>query len=299
VSADRVGFIGLGIMGSRMAANLRRAGFELVVWNRTVETAQRWADEHGTEVASSPAEVGERCERVITMVVDGEQVESILFDKGVGAALAAHDDSLFIDMSTIGPAAARRIGAELARQGVGFLDAPVTGSSPKAEDGTLTIMVGGEERDFDRARPLFEAMGKLIVHAGGSGDGQAVKVINNTVAAANTAAVGEALLLGKSAGLDLDALVTVMKAGSGASAMLELKERPMREHDYTTFFKLAHMLKDVRLCLDEARTAGIAFDSGEATEEILREADAQGHGDEDFAALLEALEKRSGTSLLD
>jgi 3-hydroxyisobutyrate dehydrogenase-like beta-hydroxyacid dehydrogenase len=200
-------------------------------------------------------------------------------------------------MSTIGPAAAKRIGASLAERGVGFLDAPVTGSSPKAEDGTLTIMAGGAAADFDRARPLFEAMGSLLVHAGKTGDGQAVKVINNTVAAANTALVGEALLLGKRVGIDLDALVQVMMAGSGASAMLELKERPMREHDYTTLFKLAHMLKDVRLCLDEAHAAGFAFDLGEATEEILREADAQGHGDDDFAALLAALEARAGTTL--
>ena len=156
-------------------------------------------------------------------------------------------------MSTIGPTAARRIGAALPSAASRFLDAPVTGSSPKAEDGTLTIMVGGDRRDFERARPLFEAMGKLVVHAGGSGDGQTVKVINNAVAAANTAVVAEALLLGKRVGIDLDALVTVMRAGSGASAMLELKERPMREHDYATLFKLAHMLKDVRLCLDEAR----------------------------------------------
>jgi 3-hydroxyisobutyrate dehydrogenase len=299
VSDERVGFIGLGIMGSRMAANLRRAGFELVVWNRTAETARSWVAEHGAEVASSPAEVGSSCDRVITMVVDGDQVESILLHQGVGAALAVRDvpAPLCIDMSTIGRAAARRIGARLDEQGVGFLDAPVTGSSPKAEDGTLTIMVGGEAADFDRARPLFEAMGELIVHAGSRGDGQTVEVINNTVAAANTAVVGEALLLGRQAGIDLDALVTVMKAGSGASAMLELKEHPMREHDYTTLFKLAHMLKDVRLCLDEARRAGSGFDFGEATEKILTEADAQGHGDEDFAALLAALEERSGTRL--
>jgi 3-hydroxyisobutyrate dehydrogenase-like beta-hydroxyacid dehydrogenase len=295
--AGPVGFIGLGIMGSRMAANLRRAGFELVVWNRTAETARRWAAEHGAEVAVSPAEVGARCDRVVTMLVDGEQVESILIDQGVGAAQAAHDVPLCIDMSTIGRTAARRIGAGLAERGVRFADAPVTGSSPKAEDGTLTIMVGGEQADFERAYPLFEAMGELIVHAGPLGDGQMVKLINNSVAAANTAVAAEALLLGKQAGLDLDALVTVIKAGSGASAMLELKERPMREHDFTTLFKLAHMLKDVRLCLGEAEQAGIDFDLAARTEEILAEADAQGHGDEDFAVLLTALEQRSGTTL--
>jgi 3-hydroxyisobutyrate dehydrogenase len=291
-----VGFIGLGIMGSRMAANLRSAGFALVVWNRTAETARAWAAEHGAEVASSPAEVGSRCDRVITMVVDGGQVDAVLLSTD-GAATAPHEDLLCIDMSTIGPTAARRIADALGERGVRFVDAPVTGSSPKAEDGTLTIMAGGDAADVERARPLFEAMGDLIVHAGAVGDGQTVKVINNTVAAANTAAAAEALLLGKRAGIDLDALVTVMNAGSGASAVLALKERPMREHDYTALFKLAHMLKDVRLCLDEARAAGIPFDAGEAVEKVLAEADAAGHGDEDFAALLAALEARSGTSL--
>ena len=179
-----------------------------------------------------------------------------------------------------------------------FLDAPVTGSSPKAEDGTLTIMAGGEAGDFERARPLFEAMGELIVHAGSRGDGQTVKVINNAVAAANTAVVGEALLLGKQAGIDLDALVTVMKAGSGASAMLELKEHPMREHDYTTLFKLAHMLKDVRLCLDEARRgrhrlrASARPRRGSCPRPTRRVT-----ASEDFAAMLAALEERSGARL--
>jgi 3-hydroxyisobutyrate dehydrogenase len=292
-----VGFIGLGIMGSRMAANLSRAGFELVVWNRTAETAKRWASEHGAEVAASPADVGARSDRVITMVVDGDQVQSILLDQGVGEAMAAHDAPLCVDMSTIGAAAARRIGAALSEHGVAFLDAPVTGSSPKAEDGTLTIMVGGDEPDFQRALPLFEAMGQLVVHAGKVGDGQTVKVINNTVAATNAAVVGEALLVGKRADIDLDALVTVMKAGSGGSAMLELKERPMRDHDYTTLFKLAHMLKDLRLCLQEAEAVGIGMTFAEQTAAILAQADAAGYGDSDFAALLEVLEERTGTRL--
>jgi 3-hydroxyisobutyrate dehydrogenase len=291
-----VGFIGLGIMGSRMAANLRRAGFELVVWNRTAETARRWAADHGADVAASPAELGGRCDRVVSMVVDGPQVESVLLGDD-GVASSAREGLLCIDMSTIGPRAARRIGAALAERGVAFLDAPVTGSSPKAEDGTLTIMAGGDERDFARARPLFEAMGEVLVHAGALGDGQAVKVINNTVAAANTAVVGEALLLGKRLELDLDALVTVMKSGSGGSAVLELKERPMREHDFTTLFKLAHMLKDVRLCLDEAKAAGIHLRLAEDAAKILDEANAAGRGDEDFAALVTALEERSGTTL--
>jgi 3-hydroxyisobutyrate dehydrogenase-like beta-hydroxyacid dehydrogenase len=228
------------------------------------------------------------------MVVDGPQVEEVLLGEegaGHGAGL------LCIDMSTIGPAAARRIGARLAEREVSFMDAPVTGSSPKAEDGTLTIMAGGEKRDFERARPLLEAMGELIVHVGPVGQGQLVKVINNAVAAANTAVVAEALLAGARAGADLDALVQVMQAGSGASAMLDLKHAPMRTRDYTTLFKLEHMLKDLRLCLDEARAAGVRTEMIEATEAVLAEANERALGDRDFAALLEIVEERAGARL--
>jgi 3-hydroxyisobutyrate dehydrogenase-like beta-hydroxyacid dehydrogenase len=292
--ADRVGFIGLGIMGSRMAANLRRAGFELVVWNRTAARAEAWAAEHGGVVADRPRDVAEQCDRVITMVVDGAQVEEVLLGDESGAANGAGRDALFIDMSTIGPAATEGIGSRLAERSISFVDAPVTGSSPKAEDGTLTIMAGGEPGDFERARPLFDAMGELILHVGPLGSGQMVKLINNTVAATNTAVVAEALLLGNRTGVDLDKLVAVMKAGSGGSAMLDLKQGPMREHDYTTLFKLEHMLKDVRLCLDEADAAGQTMRFGELTEKLLAEADAAGYGEADFAAVIEAVSEAEG-----
>ena len=291
---DRVGFIGLGIMGSRMAANLVRAGFELTVWNRTASTADEWAARHGGAVASSPQALASNSDVVISMVVDGDQVESVLLgDEGAGHGAGL----LCIDMSTIGPTAARRIGKQLQERGVSFMDAPVTGSSPKAEDGTLTIMAGGEERDFERARPLFDAMGELILHVGPVGHGQLVKVINNAVAAANTAVAAEALIAGARAGADLDALVAVIHAGSGASAMLDLKQRPMRSHDYTTLFKLEHMLKDLRLCLEEARAAGVRTEMIEATEGILADADERGLGEQDFAALLEVVEERAGARL--
>ena len=294
--ADRVGFIGLGIMGARMAANLRAAGFKLTVWNRTRATAEQWAERHVAEVADTPAALAASSAVVITMVVDGSQVESILLEEH-GAADAAHDGLLCVDMSTIGPAAARKVGTALAKRGLSFMDAPVTGSSPKAEDGTLTIMAGGEEADFERARPLFEAMGELIVHVGPLGHGQMVKLINNTVAAINTAVAADALLLGRKAGLDLDALVEVMSAGSGSSAMLSLKAPAMRAHDYTTLFKLEHMLKDLRLCLDEAEAVGYRFGFAEAVAETLDAAAQRGLGDQDFAALLEVLEERSGARL--
>jgi len=292
--AEAVGFIGLGIMGSRQAASLRRAGFELTVYNRTRERAEQWVAEHGGQLAESPREVV--ADVVITMVVDGAQVEQMLLGDD-GAVQGARENTLFIDMSTIGPADARRIGAALAERGHRFVDAPVTGSAPKAEDGTLTIMAGGSNEDFERARPLFEAMGELIVHVGPVGHGQVMKVINNAVAAANTAVAAEALLAGARAGADLDALVQVIGAGSGASAMLDLKQQPMRSHDYTTLFKLEHMLKDLRLCLEEARAAGVRTPIIETTEGILADANERGLGEQDFAALLEVVEERAGARL--
>lgn len=283
-------------MGSRMAANLVRAGFELTVWNRTRATAEAWAAEHGARVVATPAEVARASDIVISMVVDGDQVEAVLTGAG-GAIEGAAPRTLCIDMSTIAPAATRRVGERLAEHDVRMIDAPVTGSSPKAEDGTLTIMAGGAVEDFERAKPLFAAIGELVVHVGPLGQGEMLKLINNAVAAANATAVGEALLLARATGVDLDAAQQVLGAGSGGSAMLELKAGAMRDHDYKPLFKLDHMLKDVRLCLEEAQAAGSPFESAAHARTVLSAAAGRGFGEQDFAALIEALEGYAGRRL--
>jgi 3-hydroxyisobutyrate dehydrogenase-like beta-hydroxyacid dehydrogenase len=293
----RIAFLGLGIMGSRMAANLVRAGHEVTVWNRTASTADAFVVEHSSaRVAPTPRDAASAVEIVVTMVVDGPQVEQVLLGEE-GAADGAQAGTLFIDCSTIGPAAARLIGDTLRTHSFGFLDAPVTGSSPRAEDGTLTFMVGGDRGEFDRAQPAFDAMGKVIIYAGELGQGQLVKVINNTVAAVNATTLGQALLAGAGAGADLDALVAVMAAGSGGSVMLDLKAGPMRRHDYSTLFKLDHMLKDVRLCLETVGSGGPGFEFGQRTEAILAAASKLGYGEQDFAALIEALQDEVGSSI--
>jgi 3-hydroxyisobutyrate dehydrogenase-like beta-hydroxyacid dehydrogenase len=284
-----VGFIGLGIMGSRQAASLRRAGFELTVFNRTRERAEAWAAEHGGHVAASPREVAERSDVVITMVVDGAQVEQMLLADD-GAAAGAKPGTLFVDMSTIGPVDARRIGAALAERGHGFVDAPVTGSAPKAQDGTLTIMAGGSDADMARAMPLLQAMGEIIVHVGEVGTGQQVKVLSNAVSAVNCAALAQALVVGRRAGVDLPALLKVMGAGSANSTMLQLKGEPMLAHDFTPLFKLEHMLKDVLLCLEDARAAGAAFPFAALAGELYSAGAGRGLGEQDFAAVLEVVE---------
>ena len=285
----RVAFLGLGIMGRPMAANLARAGFELSVWNRTAERAESFAAEHGARATATPAEAARGAEVVVTMVVDGPQVEAVLLgDDGAASGLAA--GTVCLDMSTIAPSASRAIAERLAERGLPLVDAPVTGSRPKAEDGTLTIMVGGDPEPVARVRPLLDAMGELVVHVGPSGHGQLSKVIANTVTAINAAAISEALGMARTAGLDLEAWLRVARAGSSGSAMLELKAGPMIDHDFEPLFRLGHMLKDVRHCLEEARALGIDLRLAGVAEQMYSEAAADGHADEDFAAVVTVAE---------
>jgi 3-hydroxyisobutyrate dehydrogenase len=295
-TTDRIGFLGLGIMGSRMAANLARAGHRLSVWTHTDGKARNWAAEHGGQAFATPREVAENSHIVISMVVDGEQVASVMLGEQ-GAIEAARPGLLCIDMSTIAPPDTRRIGAALAERGANMLDAPVTGSAPRAEDGSLTIMAGGRAEDFARALPVLQAMGKLIVHVGELGQGEMLKLINNSIGAANAAAVAEALLLAKANGIDLDALTEVVGAGSGGSVQMELKSGPMREHDYTTLFKTAHMLKDVRLCLEEAQRCGVPFPSAAHARDLLTAAVGRGYADADYSSMIEAAEGLAGQRL--
>jgi 3-hydroxyisobutyrate dehydrogenase-like beta-hydroxyacid dehydrogenase len=294
--AERIGFLGLGIMGSRMAANLAKAGYTLTVWTHTEGKAQRWAEEHKASAVSTPAEVAARSDVVVSMVVDGAQVESVLCDSD-GVADGAKEGLLCVDMSTIAPTDTRRIAARLRERGIGMIDAPVTGSSPRAEAGTLTIMVGGEAKRFERAKPLLETMGELIVHVGELGQGEMLKLINNSLGAANAAAVAEALLLAKATGVDLDALVAVTQSGSGASVQMQMKSGPMRAHDYSTLFKTEHLLKDVRLCLEEAQAAGIPFPAAAHARDLLTATMGRGHGADDYSALIESAEGLAGRRL--
>jgi 3-hydroxyisobutyrate dehydrogenase len=295
--SERLAFLGLGIMGSRMAGNLATAGFRLTVWNRTTRTAEEFAAANeGVTVAGTPAEAAREADIVFTMVVDGDQVRHVLLDED-GAATAAQSGTLFVDCSTIGPAATKDIGEALTERGLSLVDAPVTGSSPKAEDGTLTFMVGATGEEFARLAPALNAMGELIVHAGPHGHGQMIKLLNNAMAAANAAVVGEALVVGSRAGVDLDALVKVVGSGAGGSTMLDLKAGPMRNHDYTTLFKLEHMLKDVRLCLEEGQRLGVPFPSAAYARELLNAGMGMGHADDDFAAIIEPLEGSAGERL--
>jgi 3-hydroxyisobutyrate dehydrogenase len=286
----RVAFCGLGIMGGPMAANLANAGFELSVYTRTREKADRFAAEHErATAAATPREAAEGASTVITMVPDAPEVEEVLLgDDGAVHGLA--EGALAIDMSTIAPTAARAIGERLGDDGVAFVEAPVSGSRPKAEEGTLTIMAGGEDADFERARPLFDAMGELIVHVGPRGHAQLAKLLTNTMGAVHAVALAESVLMVQKAGIDPGAFLKVAAGSAGNSTVLGLKGRPMFDRDFTPLFKLEHMLKDVRHCLDEARALGVELRLGSLVEPLYARAAADGHGAEDFAAVIRALE---------
>ena len=293
---EPVGFVGLGIMGSRMAANLARAGHDVAVYNRSADKAEAWVQEHGGRLAATPRDAAEGARAVITMVVDGPQVEHVLFGDD-GAVHGAAPGTLLIDMSTIAPADARRIGGALADRGLPFVDAPVSGSSPKAEDGTLTIMAGGSESDIARAQPFFDAMGEVILHVGELGQGQMVKVIANAVGATNLATLAQALVVGKAAGVDLPSLVGVLGQSSAASAMVALKAERMLEHDYTPLFRLEHMLKDMAICMTASEAAGVPFPAAAQARELYTAAMGRGLAGEDFCAVLEAAEGLAGIKI--
>jgi 3-hydroxyisobutyrate dehydrogenase len=283
----RVAFAGLGIMGAPMAANLVRAGLEITVYTRTREKAERFAAEHdGARAATTPAEAARDADAFVSIVPDAPQVEEILFgDEGAAAALS--EASLVVDMSTISPTASKAIAERLAPRP--YVEAPVSGSKPKAEDGTLTIMAGASPEDFDRAKPLFDILGERIVHVGPVGHGQMAKLLTNTMAAVNAAALAECIRTAKAAGLEQDAFLEVASGSAGASAMATLKGPLMFEARFEpALFKLEHMLKDVRHCISEARALGIELKLGALAETLYARAAENGHGEEDFAAVYAA-----------
>jgi 3-hydroxyisobutyrate dehydrogenase-like beta-hydroxyacid dehydrogenase len=288
-STQRIAFAGLGIMGAPMARNLLEAGYDVSVYTRTTEKAERFATEHGARAARTPAEAVEGADALVTMVPDAPQVEEVLFAPS-GAADALPEGALVVDMSTTSPTASREISRRLSERGLAFVEAPVSGSKPKAEDGTLTIMAGGEPDSFERARPLFEAMGERIVHVGPLGHGQMAKLVTNTMGALNAAALAEAVRTAKAAGLDRDAFLEVAAGSAAASAMLNLKGPPMFDESFEpALFKLEHMLKDVRHTLEEAGSLGFELQLGALAETLYARAAESGHGEQDFAAVYTAL----------
>lgn len=285
----KIGFIGLGLMGRPMAKNILKKGFELVVYNRTAERTQEF-QQLGATVGRSPKEVAEKSDVVISMVTAPEDVKEVMLGED-GVINSNKKGLIAIDMSTIGPTAAREIGKALESCGIEFLDAPVTGSTPKAITGELTIFIGGKLEVFEKAKPVLLAMGTNLQYMGESGNGQAIKLINNLIIAISTEAVAEGMLLADAMGLPREAAARVLKTIPGMSPMMILKLPDYVSGKFTKLFSTANMTKDLRLALGEAKKGNKTLPTLEKVESEFEQAMIGGLAQEDFASVIKILEK--------
>lgn len=286
--AEKVGFIGLGIMGGPMARNLVKAGYELVLYNRTREKAEDLAGD-GAAVAESPKEAAEQSDIVITMLPDSPQVEEVLAGED-GVFEGVKDGSLIVDMSTISPVVTRELAERAGERGVSMLDAPVSGGDVGAQQGTLSIMVGGSEEDFARAKPLFEVMGKTMTHVGPIGAGQTAKACNQIIVALNIEAVSEALVLGSKAGVDPAKILDALSGGLAGSAVMEAKREKMLGHDFDPGFRIELHHKDLGIALAAGREYGVSLPVTAILDQMLESLKAKGRGDRDHSAILTLIE---------
>ena len=289
---DKVGFVGLGIMGTSMARNLMEDGHELVIHNRTRAKAEKLA-KLGAEVATSPREVAGRSDVIITMLPGPPEVEEVLGGEN-GLLEGVRDGSLIVDMSTSSPLLAQELSRTANTRGVGMLDAPVSGGDIGAIEGTLSIMVGGEKEDFERARPLFEAMGKTIVHVGAAGAGQTVKACNQIVVALVIEAVSEALVLGSKAGVKPEKVIEVLSGGLAANKVMEVKGEKFLSHDFAAGGKVEYHRKDLGIALAAGREYGVALPVTALVDQLFGTLVAQGKGGWDHSALITLIEEWSG-----
>jgi 3-hydroxyisobutyrate dehydrogenase len=288
----RVGFVGLGIMGAPMGANLRKAGYELTVWNRTAARAQPLLA-LGAKLAGSPAEVAAASQVTVSCVSDSPDVEAVALGPG-GIAEGASPGSVYIDCSTISPATAKRVSATLAQRGVAMLDAPVSGGDIGAKAGTLAIMVGGEAAVYERCLPVLQAMGKTIVHCGPSGSGQVVKLCNQVAGALNLLAMAEAITLSRRAGVDPAKMLEVVGAGAASSWMLQNLGPRAVKGDFAPGFMVELMQKDLRLVQETSAETATPLPGAALVQQILRSLEARGRGKDGTQAIVDAIAALSG-----
>ncbi len=289
--AKKVGFIGLGIMGKPMAHNLIEAGYELVVYNRSRESMDELAGE-GSETAETPREVAEKSDIVITMLPDSPQVSEIVADEG-GILEGVKEGSLIIDMSTISPVVTGELAERIQEKGASMLDAPVSGGDVGAQNGTLSIMVGGDEADFERAKPLFDVMGGTVTHVGPTGAGQVTKAANQIVVALTIEAVSEALVLGARGGVSPEKILDVLGGGLAGNKVMEVKREKFLSHDFSPGFRSELHHKDLGIALAAGREYGVALPVTAMVDQMLLTMKKKGWGGEDHSALLRVIEDLS------
>jgi 2-hydroxy-3-oxopropionate reductase len=290
--ASPVGFIGLGLMGAPMARNLMRAGYDLVVQNRSREKAAELARE-GATAASTPREVAERCEIVFTMLPDSPDVEQVVTGRD-GILEGIRAGALLVDMSSISPVVTRQLAARVAGRGAAMLDAPVSGGDVGAVNATLSIMVGGAAEDFARAKPFFEAMGRTIVHVGESGAGQVTKAANQVVVALTIAAVSEALVLGSQGGVAPAKILEVLGGGLAGNRVMEVKREKFLSRTFEPGFRAELHHKDLGIALSAAREYGVVLPLTAVVDQLYLVMRKKGWGEDDHSGLLRVVEDLAG-----
>ncbi|MBV9944773.1 MAG: 2-hydroxy-3-oxopropionate reductase [Solirubrobacterales bacterium] len=286
--ANKIGWIGLGIMGGPMANNLLDAGHELVVNTRHRARAAE-QERRGAQWAESPGRVAEDADTIITMLPDSPQVSEVMTGEQ-GILSTARDGTLVIDMSTISPVVTAQLAQAATEKGVGLVDAPVSGGDVGAKEGTLSIMAGGSEADFARAKPLLEVLGKTIVHVGAVGAGQVVKACNQIVVALSIEAVAEALVLGSKAGVDPARILDVLSGGLAANRVMQVRRENFLSHDFKPGFRIDLHHKDLGIALAAGREYGVPLPVTAIVDQMLQALRMRGHGSEDHSALLRVIE---------
>jgi len=291
MAKEKIGFIGLGIMGKPMAKNLLKAGYPLWVYDHGPAKVEELV-QAGATGATSAKEVAGSTEVIITMLPDSPDVEQAVFGKD-GVAEGVNPGAIFIDMSSINPLASKRIAAELAKKGVEMLDAPVSGGEPGAIEGTLAIMVGGKEEVFRRCLEIFKAMGKSIVHLGEVGAGNFAKLVNQIIVALNLEAISEGLVLGVKAGLDPQGLFEAIRGGLAGSKVLEAKAPMIFDGNFKPGFRIRLHHKDLNNALSAAKDLGVAMPVTGLVQQMLVALINDGKGDCDHSAIVTFLEQLS------
>jgi 3-hydroxyisobutyrate dehydrogenase len=288
----RVAFLGLGTMGAAMAANLARAGFTVTGWNRTPGRGQELAD-LGVTLAATPAAAAAESDIVVICVSDTPDVEAVLFGPD-GVVDGARNGTLVVDCSTIAPSGSWDFAARLTEQGLRLVDAPVSGGSEGARNATLTIFVGGDEADVERARPVLSALGRTITHVGPTGAGQAVKAVNQVILAGAYLGVAEGIVLAIKAGLDVEQVVAALGGGAAQSWVLANRSGRMIDNDYPLGFKIALHRKDLGIALDLAAQLGAVLPVSALAAQLETGLIAAGHADDDMSALARTIRSLSG-----
>jgi 2-hydroxy-3-oxopropionate reductase len=292
-----IGFLGLGVMGAPMAGNLLTAGHEVVAWNRSPDSLAKLVASGGRP-ADGPAAVAREADILITIVSDDAALREVLGGPD-GAIAAARPGSLVIDMSTVSPALARELAEEAGARGVGFLDAPVSGGDVGARDGTLSIMVGGEAADVERAQPVFEVLGSRVTHVGAAGAGQVVKACNQVMVAVIFGGLAEALVLGSKLGVEPATILDALGGGLAANRIMEVRRDNFLAHDFAPGFKVDLHHKDLEIALGASGEVDAPLPLTAEVQQMFRQLRAAGHGGEDDSALLRVAEQRAAHRLGD